>query len=43
MAKPKKKGDQLTNEEVARKLFPKAAIREMKKIAKKKEPKPKPS
>ena len=43
MSKPKKRDDQLTNEEVAKKLFPAKAIKELKKIAKKKDPKPKPS
>jgi hypothetical protein len=36
MSKPKKRADQLTNDELAKRLFPKPAIKTMKAIAKKK-------
>jgi len=38
MAKtPKKKPDELTNEEVLKKLFPKKVVKELKKVVKEKE------
>jgi hypothetical protein len=40
MAKPKKRDDQLTNEELAKRLFPPKAIKKMKELVAKK---PKPS